>query len=954
MKTYLYEKQKKKDKMEDETVSENEEEDEDEEMLSGEEEDQQNNSTNNKKKKRRKDLASLLSLLYEGLEEQIELVKQTSSEKQFYILQSYAPIACKECRHGHRKCDKALPICSNCLRKGKQCIFPESKRNRKSKPPIKKILTIHSDGRVTLKESNDDDDLSITELTLKSSISSPSSSSNKSHEKKEKQKRNKNHAEKHKEEESDEEEEVETYYHHSTNGGGMDITPMNDEDNHISPTYKPSHKRIELTEKKVFEENIKRKQKRQMISLIQLKENILKEQQLEEFNSSLTLEELHACQQLCLGHCLMFQINNLQDFLLVIYKYSFMKFTGDIQMNNDINYQSNFNNMTSNNNNSSFISHNNTFVKQPKTLHVDIPLIKSSNIDYTSNNFMIDSPTPTTLTPTPTSIFLTWMNEFDLSVMNNKPNEEISLIDLGLIYSILCINFQKLGHKEITNKIYTKLYNLIEKEYINFKKIYEQQSNQDTLVGNLMNEYSDEELFHLHLSFAYTSLFLAGEGDIERAKEFLLIIVNYLKRLKNIPVNVNLLILITNRIKLLICDSKEEYFNILLELHSTYIKFLLDYFTVHNFKYKLFGEKELEVDVISFLINTMKKSNEYKYLNILKGTKNETSFWVDYLTISLQMLKQNVTLEECFERLKLAKDFINYCYQSIYNIDSLSTNNTITLPKLLSNMVLINSLIIIENLKIELVKLIENYKIFKMNSYPFLNSSFTVQSAYNIIEFTRTEYFQYAFSFVLPPLASALEIHLQELEVLRSTQVLNSFMNVYQSNDDILDSEGDELLDNRRLCFEFNDNSSQILNHNVKRVKQYLQWGLEALTILQKRFSIITRKYTNLMETIKKELLEEEVRENNNNTITSPMSNNSIKSPLFGSNSNNLMNDTPMLTKRISSDSLLSKSDSEDFSIGIHDYYGASENNNLKSNVSSGLLKDMSKDGIDSFEDCKY
>ncbi|KAG2388656.1 hypothetical protein C9374_000095 [Naegleria lovaniensis] len=55
---------------------------------------------------------------------------------------SYHPIACSTCRSMHKKCDKKLPICSECLLRGRECIYniPKKKgrirggKNKKKKP----------------------------------------------------------------------------------------------------------------------------------------------------------------------------------------------------------------------------------------------------------------------------------------------------------------------------------------------------------------------------------------------------------------------------------------------------------------------------------------------------------------------------------------------------------------------------------------------------------------------------------------------------------------------------------------------------------------------------------------------------------------------------------------------------------------------------------------------------
>ncbi|KAG2388032.1 hypothetical protein C9374_000882 [Naegleria lovaniensis] len=44
----------------------------------------------------------------------------------------YFPIACEQCRQQHRKCDKQLPKCYSCAQRGIECVYRESKRNKKS------------------------------------------------------------------------------------------------------------------------------------------------------------------------------------------------------------------------------------------------------------------------------------------------------------------------------------------------------------------------------------------------------------------------------------------------------------------------------------------------------------------------------------------------------------------------------------------------------------------------------------------------------------------------------------------------------------------------------------------------------------------------------------------------------------------------------------------------------
>src|SRR3989338_534564 len=66
----------------------------------------------------------------------------TSDQPLVEVLQIYSPIACRECRKGHRKCDKALPVCANCRRKDKVCVYPQAKRNRKAKSPTKTLVPL--------------------------------------------------------------------------------------------------------------------------------------------------------------------------------------------------------------------------------------------------------------------------------------------------------------------------------------------------------------------------------------------------------------------------------------------------------------------------------------------------------------------------------------------------------------------------------------------------------------------------------------------------------------------------------------------------------------------------------------------------------------------------------------------------------------------------------------------
>jgi hypothetical protein len=46
------------------------------------------------------------------------------------------PIACLSCRHNHRKCERTLPACNQCLSRGKQCNYTNKKKVERKKPQI--------------------------------------------------------------------------------------------------------------------------------------------------------------------------------------------------------------------------------------------------------------------------------------------------------------------------------------------------------------------------------------------------------------------------------------------------------------------------------------------------------------------------------------------------------------------------------------------------------------------------------------------------------------------------------------------------------------------------------------------------------------------------------------------------------------------------------------------------
>ncbi|KAL9646143.1 hypothetical protein ABK040_008020 [Willaertia magna] len=48
-------------------------------------------------------------------------------------LSEFHPIACQNCREAHKKCDKTLPSCLSCLKKGISCCYKTPKRTRKAK-----------------------------------------------------------------------------------------------------------------------------------------------------------------------------------------------------------------------------------------------------------------------------------------------------------------------------------------------------------------------------------------------------------------------------------------------------------------------------------------------------------------------------------------------------------------------------------------------------------------------------------------------------------------------------------------------------------------------------------------------------------------------------------------------------------------------------------------------------
>nr|CAG4710553.1 unnamed protein product [Naegleria fowleri] len=923
--------------------------------------------------------------------------KTTLSGQVVEVLQMYSPIACRECRKGHRKCDKALPICSNCKRKGKECVYPQAKRNRKAKAPTRVLLTVSDDKKIQQEKNIEEETEQQHVVERKPQMEKKKSSTHHTkgllhpHESKDaKHHKGTKHTHEDVESEEEEEEPAEPFVHSEL---------MHPRDEH-----QPSHKRIELTTKVQPEESPLEKLKTYTLKevLIMHQEKLAKKEGISDER------KLSLVRDFCLYDSLVsFYIltneevdNKKSDTMLKKFLLCTLYKTFNIGGHKHHHYHHHESTHPINHRPETAQKGIHKPHLMQEHLHKTYPHLHVSTSLYGSES---ETPTPLSIsTPSPQLAHMIGYDSDHLQQIVQQiendthiPYYTINEIDLALMFCIQGAAFERIGYREISEEMFSQAKSILKKFYKYLKD-----------SPSVPMTYS---VFHLMVAFAYLAQHLCFHKP-SLARSYIDVVSKYLvanilskeDQQENLRIELpqhgwktyrssaswnsqehvlhklvaNVHTLLFNHTPNNPSHSLLDMCELLAHLNEVHLSNVYSQFSL-IFKFQKLTDG---IDVTEFLIKTLKQKQshnakfdglpkspksdeflyEYSFLHIheedeqrIRGIGNETSLWIDnYLSIPCTMLKNKVdsklssalnaepkiTSKECFERLRLAKEFFLFGNSLIKSFVSAIGLNTS----------LLTALSIVECLAILISKLFDSDSLVcddptctsehsEESRFPKPNSSITVHSAYSIIDLTRNETFPYCSLIILPCIIKAVEVQLEELELLQSTALLNGVFGLYGSQD-VLSSGLDDL--------PIAVGITEIPNHNIPRVKQYLRWGLDAINTLENMHGNVA-KYDELKERVRKILSTEQgelKRSDSSQQIyfvptytVIPISSisDSVTSTSFNKSNNKMEqvvdSETPLLMEP--STPLMSL----DLQLGSKDFNNSNNNNAVNQNIPSAL-----------------
>ncbi|KAG2379153.1 hypothetical protein C9374_007791 [Naegleria lovaniensis] len=851
----------------------------------------------------------------------VDQQNKTTSGQVIEVLQMYSPIACRECRKGHRKCDKALPICSNCKRKGKECVYPQAKRNRKAKAPTRVLMPVSDDKK--------------TQQHDQTMVENKEEETEHHHEEKKQQKEKKKSPPTHHHTRGTlhlhESTSKDAKLHKGTKHTHEDVESEEEEEESAEPFVpselsrprderQPAHKRIEMTTTVQPEESPLEKLKTYTLKevLIMHQEKLAKKEAISDER------KLSLVRDFCLYDSLVsfYILNNeevdnkksdtmLKKFLLcTLYK------TFNIGGQKHTHHHHHHEPMH-------LFSHRPEPVQKgvhkthhmQEHLHKPYPHLQVSTSLYGygySKEAELDTPTSISIsTPSPQLAHLIGYDSDHLQQIvqqiendSHIPHHTINEIDLALMFCIQGAAFERIGSRDISDELFLQAKRILKKFYkylkdssrvpmtypvfhlmvafaylaqhLSFHKPALSRSYIDVvckyLVANILSKEGQEQSLRIELpQHGWKTYRSSASWNSEEHVLHKLIANVHTLLFNHTPNN----------------PSLSDMCELLAHLNEAHLSNVYSQFSL-IFKFQKLTDS---IDITEFLIKTLKqkmshkakfdglpkspKSDEflyeYSYLHIheedekrIRGIGNETSFWIDnYLSIPCTLLKNKldskissalnaepkISSEECYERLRLAKEFFLFGNSLIKSFVSAIGLNT----------ALLTSLSIVECMAILISKIFDSNSgacedptcksdHSEDNRFPKPNSSITVHSAYSIIDLTRNATFPYCSLVILPCITKALEVQLEELELLQSTALLNGVFGLYGSQD-VLSSGLDDL--------PIVVGITEIPNHNIPRVKQYLKWGLEAINTLENIHGNV-HKYDDLKERVRKILSTEQ------------------------------------------------------------------------------------------------
>ena len=532
--------------------------------------------------------------------------------------------------------------------------------------------------------------------------------------------------------------------------------------------------------------------------------------------------------------------------------------------------------------------------------HPNLHIITNNPFEQHDSSMETDSLTPLSSlsTPSPEFAHLIGHDSRHLHEIANEIEHEnsptlfasLNNIDLALMYCIEACAFEEIGYKDIAYAMFSEAHTILE-SYLDFYA--------ESPFGKLDEK---QEYFRHRLMIAFTYMayhFVSQTNGCDLGKKYLNTVLKYLVAMNGKKESSNVVQLSQHGSKEFKSSEAWRSEDHLLHIMIASVQAMLIYTQpttdteslicfndLHlsniNSQFLLLSKLQQHVestDVVEFFLKTLKQKKpdvlndivrsperdeylyEYVYLHIhaedeqrIRNIGNETSFWIQhYLTlpsnIADQFCKKCETLQEpvvsygeCLERLKLSKQFFFYVNQiSKRFVSSLG-----------SNIALITSLMVLEYLTILLSKLSECQDGTDENTFPKQNTPACVLSSYAIIELTRNDSFPFCTRLILPCIAKALEIQLQELDLLQSTALLNSAFGMSVSQDSLA---VDLSVDDLSII-----TPSEVPNHTITRIRQYLKWGLEAFHVIEQiQGSKREHLYTSLRKVIKNKLSEEEL-----------------------------------------------------------------------------------------------